>query len=86
MSEHLKQKNFEFEFTIGDIVMVDQDASIQMTITSIQVFPEGLCYKCSWFGDSGQPMEQLFDAFRIHIMPTDLIRGYYRAGNPRDRR
>ena len=69
---HVKQKNFEFSHGIGDEVMVDGDASFRMVVTSIQVFPEGIVYKLSWFNDNGASVDQVFDDFRIEAYPPSI--------------
>ncbi len=65
MSSYLGQKSFIFEHAIGDKVMVDGDGAIPFIVTSIQVFPDGLVYKLSWFDEGGGPRDQVFDEFRV---------------------
>lgn len=59
-------KAFNFEFAIGDRVIVDKDDRLEFTVIGIQVNPEGVVYKLSWFSD-GRHVAEWFDAFRIFI-------------------
>ena len=68
MQNHVGQPIFQFEHTIGDRVMVDQDPALTFIVTGIQIYPEGIVFKLSWFDDNG-PKEQVFDAFRIAAHP-----------------
>lgn len=58
------QTDFQFEFALGEKVIVDKDDRLTLMIIAIQVNPEAILYKLSWFAD-GRHIAEWFDAFRI---------------------